>query len=55
VSLPDGSLGPHAVAAASSDPETRRRIRRRALALTAVALAFYLGFIALSIYRSRHG
>ncbi len=30
----------------------KRRIRIRALALTSVALAFYFGFIALSIYRS---
>jgi|HubBroStandDraft_1064217.scaffolds.fasta_scaffold1100537_2 hypothetical protein len=32
----------------------RRRIRSRALVLMAVALAFYFGFIAFSIYRSHH-
>jgi hypothetical protein len=32
----------------------RRRIRVRALILMSVALAFYFGFIAVSIYRSRH-
>jgi hypothetical protein len=30
----------------------RGRIRTRALLLTTLALAFYLGFIALTIYRS---
>jgi hypothetical protein len=30
----------------------KRRIRVRALVLMSVALAFYFGFIALSIYRS---
>jgi hypothetical protein len=30
----------------------KRRIRKRALILMSVALAFYFGFIALSIYRS---
>ena len=32
----------------------KRRIRMRALALVSVALMFYFGFIALSIYRSHH-
>jgi hypothetical protein len=32
----------------------KRRIRARALVLMSVALTFYFGFIALSIYRSRH-
>jgi uncharacterized membrane protein (DUF485 family) len=34
--------------------QSRRRIRQRALLLTAVALGFYVGFIALTIYRSHH-
>jgi hypothetical protein len=32
----------------------KRRIRGRALILMSVALVFYFGFIALSIYRSHH-
>lgn len=32
----------------------KRRIRNRALLLMSLALAFYFGFIAISIYRSRH-
>jgi hypothetical protein len=32
----------------------KRRIRSRALILMSVALVFYFGFIALSIYRSHH-
>ena len=32
----------------------KRRIRSRALILMSVALAFYFGFIAFSIYRSYH-
>jgi hypothetical protein len=35
-----------------STVEVRRRIKSRALVLMTVALAFYFGFIALSIYRS---
>jgi hypothetical protein len=31
-----------------------RRIRRRAMVLTSLALAFYFGFIALTFYRSHH-
>jgi hypothetical protein len=31
-----------------------RRIRNSALALMSLALAFYLGFIAITIYRSHH-
>ncbi len=31
-----------------------RRIRNSALILTSLALAFYFGFIALTIYRSHH-
>jgi uncharacterized membrane protein (DUF485 family) len=33
---------------------SNRRLRNRALALTSLALAFYFGFIALTIYRSHH-
>jgi uncharacterized membrane protein (DUF485 family) len=35
-------------------PQLRRRIRNAALGLTAVALAFYFGFIALLVHHSRH-
>lgn len=35
-----------------ADVAVKRRIRVRALVLTSVALAFYFGFIALSIYRA---
>jgi uncharacterized membrane protein (DUF485 family) len=31
-----------------------RRIRHLAWALTALALAFYFGFIAMTLYRSHH-
>jgi hypothetical protein len=34
------------------DIERRKRIRRTAFILVLVALAFYLGFIALSVMRS---
>jgi hypothetical protein len=34
--------------------QRRRRIRRNMWLLAAVALAFYLGFIAMSISRSMH-
>jgi uncharacterized membrane protein (DUF485 family) len=33
----------------------KRRIRRRALLLMSLALAFYFGFIAIAVYRSHHG
>ena len=36
----------------STELSVKRRIRVRALLLMSVALAFYFGFIALSIYRS---
>jgi hypothetical protein len=39
---------------ATITPPGKRRIRSSALALLAVALAFYLGFIALLVIRSRH-
>jgi hypothetical protein len=32
----------------------RRRVRNGALGLATVALAFYLGFIALLVYHSHH-
>lgn len=32
----------------------RRRIRKGALGLASLALAFYFGFIALLVYRSHH-
>ncbi len=32
----------------------KRRIRNRALMLMSLALVFYFGFIALSVYRSYH-
>jgi hypothetical protein len=31
-----------------------RRIRNAALALMSLALAFYFGFIAITVYRSHH-
>ena len=34
--------------------QARMRIRARALLLGTLALAFYLGFIALTFYRSHH-
>ena len=36
----------------STELSVKRRIRIRALTLMSVALAFYFGFIVLSIYRS---
>jgi hypothetical protein len=35
-------------------PSDKRRIRNSALGWAAVALAFYLGIIALLIFRSHH-
>ncbi len=35
-----------------SEPERRRRVRRTAIVLALIALAFYLGFILLGVYRS---
>jgi hypothetical protein len=37
-----------------SETQVKRRIRNGALGLMSLALAFYLGFIALLIYRSHH-
>jgi len=39
----------------SVETPDKRRIRARALILMSVALAFYFGFIAVSIYRSYRG
>ncbi len=39
---------------AAITPANRKRIRNGALALGAVTLAFYLGFIALLVLRSHH-
>jgi hypothetical protein len=36
------------------DSARRRRIRNAVIGLTAVALAFYFGFIALAVLRSHH-
>jgi hypothetical protein len=33
---------------------TRKRIRKGALGLMTLALAFYFGFIALLVFRARH-
>jgi hypothetical protein len=39
----------------SAAPDSRKlRIRNAALGLMTVALAFYLGFIALLVFRSHH-
>lgn len=35
-----------------ADPERSKRTRRLAIVLALVALAFYLGFILLGVYRS---
>jgi hypothetical protein len=37
-----------------TETQVKRRIRNGALGLMSLALAFYLGFIALLIYRSHH-
>jgi hypothetical protein len=37
-----------------SEADDKRRVRSAALLWTAVALIFYFGFIAISVYRSRH-
>ena len=34
--------------------EAKRRIRNGALALAALAVAFYVGFIVLLVFRSHH-
>ncbi len=35
-----------------SDPERRKRVRRTALVLAFVAIAFYVGFIVMSVVRA---
>jgi hypothetical protein len=37
-----------------TETQVKRRIRNGALGLMSLALAFYLGFIAILIYRSYH-
>jgi hypothetical protein len=37
-----------------TETQVKRRIRKRALGLMSLALAFYFGFIALLVYRSHH-
>lgn len=37
-----------------SEEERRRKVRRTALVLGLVALTFYVGFIVMSVMRSRH-
>jgi hypothetical protein len=37
-----------------TETQIKRRIRNGALGLMSLALAFYLGFIAILIYRSHH-
>jgi hypothetical protein len=37
-----------------AEPVPQRRIRNKALILMALALAFYFGFIAITLYRSHH-
>ncbi len=38
--------------AADDDPDRRRRVRRTAIVLAAVALAFYVAFIVMSLVRA---
>ena len=42
----DGSAAEH--------HEQRKRIRKSAIGFSLLALGFYLGFIAVSVYHSRH-
>jgi hypothetical protein len=39
---------------AAVTPQDKKRIKRTALFLTVIALAFYFGIIALLVLRSRH-
>jgi hypothetical protein len=41
--------------ASDDDPDRRRRVRRTAIILAAVALAFYVGFIVMSVVRASRG
>jgi len=36
----------------ATDAERKRRVRRTALIMTAVAMAFYLGFILMGVLRA---
>lgn len=38
--------------ASQDDPDRRRRVRRSAIILAGVALAFYVGFIVMSLVRA---
>jgi uncharacterized membrane protein (DUF485 family) len=38
----------------TGEVDQRRRIRNSALGFALLALAFYVGFIALTVYRSSH-
>jgi hypothetical protein len=52
--LPDGAEGRLSVTNPAARPlEQRKRIRKSAIAFALLALGFYLGFIALTVYRSR--
>ena len=48
------TLTPPGAAAPDAGAPRKNRIRNSALALLAVALAFYAGFIALLVIRSHH-
>ncbi len=50
--LPDSNAGSELGGGPGSPPS--RRVRNLALALMSLALAFYFGFIAITIYRSHH-
>ena len=50
--LPDSNAGNEV--AGVPGPSATRRVRNLALALMSLALAFYFGFIAITIYRSHH-
>jgi len=56
VTTAPGSEGRGAVTVpgAAAGASGNRRIRNAALALMSLALAFYFGFIAITIYRSHH-
>ncbi len=41
--------------ALDNDADRRKRVRRTALVLALVALAFYLGFIVMSVVRASRG
>jgi hypothetical protein len=43
------------IMASEEDPDRRRRVRRTTVILAAIALAFYLGFIVMSLVRASRG